>query len=178
RPDERQPAPVLDVPGLLADQHEPGVHRPDAEHGLGGALPQLAGPAARRGGAQAVQVGGFRYHGDVHGPEFCPALGGRTRLGQDRGGYLLVRPAPEGRRPPPLGLSRDRVEAVDRRGRQQSWPRAVVSRLRLLSFGLTEADRAGFRVPVASGIAVDGPGGLELVRLPWWGNWHEALEQA
>jgi hypothetical protein len=43
------------VGGLLADQHEPGVALPLAEHRLGRAAPQVACPAAGRSGAQRGQ---------------------------------------------------------------------------------------------------------------------------
>lgn len=90
---------------------------------------------------------------------------------------VVVRPVPVRRRPVQVGLSADGVDTVDARGRPRSWPRSVVAGLRLLSIGATGTDPAGVKVPLASGLAVDGHGG-ELIRLPWWGIGHEALEQA
>jgi hypothetical protein len=54
RTDERLADPVLLIAGLLADEHDPGGLRPLTEHGLGGRLPELAGPAP---GCRAAQAG-------------------------------------------------------------------------------------------------------------------------
>jgi hypothetical protein len=107
-------------------------------------------------------------------PRGEPAGATRARMA---GVQLLIRPEPARRKPVQLGLTPDRVEAVDRRGRQHSWPRAAVGRLRLTSIGVTETDAAGLKVPVANGLAVDGADGAELIRLAWWGIGHEQLEQ-
>src|SRR6476619_28597 len=40
--DERMPLAILAVAGHLADEHDPRLRRPLAEHGLGRALPQVA----------------------------------------------------------------------------------------------------------------------------------------
>src|SRR3954451_3183185 len=56
RADERLALAVLLVAGLLTDEDDPGGLGALAEHGLGGRLPQLAGPAAGRGLAQPGQA--------------------------------------------------------------------------------------------------------------------------
>ena len=58
--DERLALPVLDVPGLLADQRHPGVRGAGGEDRLRGRLPQVAAPAGGRGSPQAVEVCAFR----------------------------------------------------------------------------------------------------------------------
>ena len=68
RADERLARAVLVVAGLLADEHDPRVRRPLAEHGLRGRLPQLAGPAPRgraRSPSSPTPVGGFATENSV-----------------------------------------------------------------------------------------------------------------
>jgi hypothetical protein len=60
RPDKGQPAPVLLVAGLLADQHQPGARGSGAEHRLRRMLPQRAVAAAAGVLAQRLQGLGHR----------------------------------------------------------------------------------------------------------------------
>jgi hypothetical protein len=96
---------------------------------------------------------------------------------EDRGVGVLIQPVPARRRPVQLGLAADRIDTVDGAGQHRWWPRSAVTRLRLISVGVTGTDPAGIRVPLATALAVDGVAGAVLVRLPWWGTAHEGLEQ-
>src|SRR4051812_19579775 len=55
--DEGFSAPVLDVAGLLSDQHQSRADGALAEHGLGRALMEMTTAAVEGGLAQAVEVG-------------------------------------------------------------------------------------------------------------------------
>src|SRR5690606_4227028 len=128
-PDERLAAPVLDVTGLFAHHHHPGVGTAPAEYGLSGMLIEPAAPAPGGRLAEPVEIGTGRdelpraTRGFGHRPFLPHSLSGLSRGLSGLSRWPVGPRLPPRRRAPvrPAGRCPRRADAGQRAPAASAW---------------------------------------------------------